>query len=62
MWLLSIILTFTQPLELQTYYYTYDSRAVCEALASHYRAAKFERTIKNVYVTCNFKKREYDYE
>lgn len=62
MWLLSIILTFTQPTELQTYYFEYESEAVCRALASQYRQAKFERTVKNVYVTCNFKKREYDYE
>ena len=64
MWLLSIILTFTQPTELKAYYYEYESEKVCRAIAGHYRQAKFDRTrtIKNVYATCNFKKREYDYE
>jgi hypothetical protein len=56
MWQLVIILTFTAPLELKISYHKYKNEVVCRTVAAHYRQAKFEQTIANVYASCHWVK------
>jgi hypothetical protein len=55
MWQLVMILTFIEPLTLTVSYQNYVNEHMCRAKAAHFRHAKFEKTIKNVYASCNFK-------
>jgi hypothetical protein len=54
MWQLVIILTFTEPLSLVVNYQNYNSESLCRAKAANYRHASFEKSIKNIYASCNW--------